>query len=107
MIDRLTGPRQFFWFHYFDLHAPYGDAAGTQDEISLSEVYDRIKRHDPNVKSFVELAKLQYLEDARVLDRRLDQLLQRLAQDAEEVDTHVLVVASPRVRRLSRPTPAC
>lgn len=27
-LDAARGPRQFFWFHSFDAHAPYGSSRG-------------------------------------------------------------------------------
>ena len=93
MIDQLEGPRQFLWFHYFDLHEPYGDATGKSDQVQLAEIYGRIEHHDPSVRSLVERARQRYEDDARSLDRQLDRLFRRLVSDAEEVDTHVLVVS--------------
>jgi arylsulfatase A-like enzyme len=93
MIDQLEGPRQFLWFHYFDLHEPYGDAARRGGEIQLAEIYDRIERGDPRAGSLVEQARERYDADAQALDRRLDRLFRRLFRDAEQVDTHLLVVS--------------
>ncbi|MCH7866117.1 MAG: sulfatase [Myxococcales bacterium] len=95
MLDQLEGPQQFFWFHYFDLHEPYGDAdaEGRDDVVKLAEIYARLESGDPNVVSMVEHAKRRYEDDARVLDRELDQLIRRLYRDAETVDTHLLVVS--------------
>ncbi|MCS5619370.1 MAG: sulfatase-like hydrolase/transferase [Myxococcota bacterium] len=93
MIDELAGPRQFFWFHYFDLHEPYGDAAKDKETIPLNDVYSRIEAGDIGVRDFVSLTRERYEDDARVLDKQLDRLFTRLAADADRVDTHILVVS--------------
>jgi arylsulfatase len=97
MLDQLEGSQQFFWFHYFDLHEPYGDAGGGAEGragvVNLAEIYAGIEREDPGVNSLVEHAKRRYEDDARVLDRQLDRLIRRLFRDAEDVDTHLLVVS--------------
>ena len=36
LIDRTTSPRQFFWFHYFDPHDPYGDT--TEEPLPMAEL---------------------------------------------------------------------
>lgn len=97
MLDQLEGPKQFFWFHYFDLHEPYGDAdnaeGGGPNVVKLANIYARIERGDRDVAAMVALAKRRYEDDARVLDRQLDRLIRRLYRDAEDVDTHLLVVS--------------
>ena len=93
MIDELAGPRQFFWFHYFDLHEPYGDAAKDKQTLHLNDVYSRIEAGDVGVRDFVSLTKERYEDDARVLDKQLDRLFTRLVADADRVDTHILVVS--------------
>lgn len=97
MLDQLEGSQQFFWFHYFDLHEPYGNtgvgAEGRAGVVNLAEIYAGIERGDPEVGSMVEHAKRRYEDDARVLDQQLDRLMRRLFRDAEAVDTHLLVVS--------------
>jgi arylsulfatase len=93
MVDALEGSRQFLWFHYFDLHEPYGDLAAPNQVVRLAEVYQRIEAGDDDAAGRLELARQRYEADARKLDRELDRLLTRLTSDAGEVATHVVVVS--------------
>lgn len=93
MVDAFGAVNQFLWFHYFDLHQPYGDAEGKGEIVKLGEIYAQIENGSATVGAMVERAKQQYEADARVLDRLLDQLIQRLYADADDVDTHLLVVS--------------
>lgn len=93
LVDKLRGNQQFFWFHYFDLHEPYGDAVPGEVPVTLGEVYKRVEDGDSQAQALVSLAKQRYEEDAKVLDRQLDRLFKRLTADADRVDTHILVVS--------------
>jgi phosphoglycerol transferase MdoB-like AlkP superfamily enzyme len=93
MIDALAGPRQFLWFHYFDMHEPYGDADPRESVVTLATIYEHLRTSATSAEPLVEHAKRRYLDDARVLDGQLDSLFRALHRDADEVDTHVLVVS--------------
>jgi arylsulfatase A-like enzyme len=93
MIEDLAGPRQFLWFHYFDMHEPYGDADPSESVVTLGTIYDHLRTNTTSAEPLVAHAKRRYLDDARSLDAHLDELLRALHRDADEVDTHVLVVS--------------
>jgi Sulfatase len=90
-LDAGRGAKQFYWFHYFDAHGPYGDtgkgpALRPQDLLELAQT-------GADVEEQVARARSLYDEDARSLDGWLDRLFQRLERDAESFDTHVVVTA--------------
>ena len=90
-IDAATADRQFFWFHFFDPHSPYGDAAG-KNETSPNVVRQAVKAgKDPEPS--LRLARRLYDADIGVLDEALERLLQRLAADEGRFETHVVVVS--------------
>ncbi len=93
MVDALEAPRQFLWFHYFDLHEPYGDLATPDQVVRLADVYQRVEAGDGDAVHELEAARQRYEADARKLDRELDRLLTRLTSDADELATHVVVVS--------------
>ena len=93
MTQALAGPRQFLWFHYFDMHEPYGDADPGKPTVTLDEIYAGLRDHRADSESLVREAKQRYLDDARILDRQLDRLFRTLFGDADEVDTHLVVVS--------------
>lgn len=93
LVDELAGPRQFFWFHYFDLHEPYGNAAEPDSVVALEQIYNRIESGDAHIDSLLARARQRYDADARSLDLQLDRLLRRLTRDADRVDTHILVAS--------------
>lgn len=92
MVDQFSGDNQFLWFHYFDAHAPYGDAVDPRTMVSLSKLYEQIRANSSVTMKSLEEARSKYRADAGRLDRNLDDLLKHLYSDAERVDTHVLVV---------------
>jgi arylsulfatase A-like enzyme len=90
-LDAARGERQFFWFHYFDAHGPYGDTvAGTplrpQDLLGLAQ-------QGVDLGEQVARARELYEADARSLDGWLERLFQRLDRDAHAYETHVIVTA--------------
>lgn len=89
-LDAARGRRQFFWFHYFDPHAPYGSSRGKG--WMESDVFRRVAAGEPASDVIAEVRR-RYREDASYLDRELDRLLARLESDAGRYETHVLVVA--------------
>ena len=46
LLDRSQGQRQFFWFHYFDPHPPYGKHASRR--VSLPWLRELATRDDPS-----------------------------------------------------------
>lgn len=90
-IDAATGDRRFFWFHYFDPHSPYGDT-GEDGEISPRDVLSVAKAGDDPTPA-LQRARRLYDADVAYLDRALGRLLRRIEEDAEDLETHVLLVA--------------
>lgn len=92
-IDASSADRQFFWFHYFDPHTPYGDAREPAQRVEIMDTLERLKKQPVDIESFLARAREAYAEDVRRLDRAVNAVLERLAADTPDVETHVLVVA--------------
>ena len=92
-LSAARAKKQFFWFHYFDLHEPYGNASQPDSVMALEQIYDRIEGGSADVHALLAGARQRYDADARSLDLQLDRLLRRLTRDADRVDTHILVVS--------------
>lgn len=91
LVDRTGGAKQFFWFHYFDPHSPYGDTA---DRTLRPEQLRRLQtQHAAELSEQVAEARRLYDWDVAYLDRALDRLLGRLLEDASSVETHVVFTA--------------
>ncbi len=90
-IDAGRGPRQFFWFHYFDPHGPYGDTA-PGPRLRPQDLL-RQARGGQDVRGEVARARALYEADARSLDQWLERVFARLDRDADVYDTHVVVTA--------------
>ncbi len=91
-LDGATGERQFFWFHYFDPHDPYGDSAGG-DPMHLPDLITLAAKHDPALTTELERARARYDADLAALDRSLATLFARLAADEDQFETHIVVTA--------------
>ena len=90
-IDRATGAKQFFWFHYFDPHAPYGSSLG--GTIRSKEIIAGRRQSEALAQELLERAREGYAADVSYLDSELDRLFTRLERDADEIPTHIIVVA--------------
>ncbi len=90
-VDRAVGDRQFFWFHYFDPHDPYGNTAG--GELKGPVPLLRRAGRGEDVSEGVRRARELYDQDVAFLDRWLAELLARLEDDAKRFETHVVVVS--------------
>ena len=99
VLDEMGDGDQFLWFHFFDPHAPYGDSLKTAEESAADGgryTPARILRRLRNGKVLEDiLAELRELYDAdvRYLDAALAQLFERIDADAEQFETHVIVVS--------------
>jgi predicted AlkP superfamily pyrophosphatase or phosphodiesterase len=91
LLDELSGPRQFIWLHYFDPHAPYGDNGGP-DPIERGPIMDRVRSGQP-AAPLIARARRNYDHDVRTLDQSLNRLYRRLQRDAEQIETHLVIVA--------------
>ena len=78
-LDAADGDKQFFWFHFFDVHAPYGDAAG-QKPVLEGMIEQEAQRNRRRPTALLGRAHDLYDADARVLDRQLARLLARLEE---------------------------
>ncbi len=94
LIDGEESGRQFFWFHYFDPHDPYGDSSDEENAPvtgPLRALEIAAKGKDPSAE--VELARRLYNQDVRFMDRWIATVLDRLASDDDRFDTHIVIVA--------------
>ena len=90
-VGALTSRRQFFWFHYFDPHSPYGDTAGGST-IQPRDVL-RLARAGNDVDQVVRRAHRLYDVDVAFLDTALSRLLERFDRDTSEFETHIVITA--------------
>jgi arylsulfatase A-like enzyme len=88
LIDRTTSPRQFFWFHYFDPHDPYGDT--TEEPLHMAEFVVSLKRRDGDAARHFSRAKALYEDDVASLDAALGRLFERLEAEEARFETHVV-----------------
>jgi arylsulfatase A-like enzyme len=91
-LDDLEGTQQFYWFHYFDPHSPYGDSAG-RTLIELPEIEQYLRAGGKDVAPLLERARSGYSQDVRFMDASLHELLERLLEDSDSYETHIFVVA--------------
>jgi arylsulfatase A-like enzyme len=90
-LAEAEGARQFFWFHYFDAHAPYGDVEG--EGMTIGELAStRLQRPERLARSLARARRL-YDRDLAHLDAQLERLFRRLDEDAARTETHVVVTA--------------
>ncbi len=92
-ISASKADRQFFWFHYFDAHSPYGDTGKTV--VDLPDILNLARAQHPNLKKMIGEARKLYDADVSSMDRALGRLLNRLLQDEEKhgIRTHIILTA--------------
>ncbi|MEM7581920.1 MAG: sulfatase [Acidobacteriota bacterium] len=90
-IAATTSARQFFWFHYFDPHSPYGDTADGAS-IEPREILARAVAGEATDEA-VRQARQLYDIDVGHLDAELDRLLRALSDDEESLETHIVITA--------------
>jgi arylsulfatase A-like enzyme len=88
LIGRTTSPRQFFWFHYFDPHDPYGDT--TEEPLPMAELVRSLAGSDTDRAQQFRRAKALYEDDVASLDAALGRLFERLEADESRFDTHIV-----------------
>jgi arylsulfatase A-like enzyme len=91
-LGRSTGKKQFFWFHYFDPHAPYGASSGA-GAMRKKDIMKGLAGRDGDVQQLLEEAKRLYDKDVKYLDAALDRLLRKLSADEARFETHIIVVS--------------
>jgi arylsulfatase A-like enzyme len=92
LLDAAEGARQFFWFHYYDPHAPYGGSGKGGQTLNPRSIVEAIKDGAPK-EEVLSTARTAYDKDVRFLDRSLGRLFERLAEDADRIETHVVIVS--------------
>jgi arylsulfatase len=102
LLDDAVGERQFFFFHYFDPHAPYGDswrpgpkATRTVEErqVETLDLTHALKQSEEVFQETLKKALRGYSRDVAFLDEQLGLVLDRLAADAERFETHIIITA--------------
>jgi len=88
-LDELGGEKQFFWFHFFDPHPPYGDSGG-RSRRNPGWIITRIREGHAPAAAVLDEARAGYDADVEHLDAALGRLLDRLD---DGVETHVVVVS--------------
>ena len=90
-LDAATARRQFFWLHFFDPHAPYGN---TTDEATISppDVF-RLATQGEDTTAALARARRMYDADVGFLDSALARVLERLDADASRFETHIVIVS--------------
>lgn len=71
---------QFLWIHFFDAHAPYGDASGG-DERNPAHVYERVRENLGGVEEGIREARSLYDDDLRQMDRTLAGMISSFLED--------------------------
>lgn len=95
-LDTAEGDKQFFWFHYYDPHAPYGDTSGQFRGFTPKPQLERAVQRGESRKQLNEMvAKFrQYYDmDVKYMDQHLHQVLQRLEVESRKYDTHLIITS--------------
>lgn len=87
-LAALPGPKQFFWLHLFDPHEPYGDAAG--GDVAYPSRIRQLASTQELESGHLRYAHRLYHDDVAALDTVLGDFLDRLARDADDVETHIV-----------------
>lgn len=88
LLNKEPTQNRFFWFHYFDPHAPYGDTDGKEE--FPSKVTNAALEGGNVDEELAEIRRL-YDIDTRYLDHQLDRLFKYLEKSAEGYETHVIL----------------
>ncbi len=96
-LEHARGNKQFFWFHFFDVHAPYGDAGNKQQHgMLLKQLFTKaVETGVPisKLKSMVGKAHRLYNKDARYLDKVIEKLIEKIDSQSNQYETHIIFVA--------------
>lgn len=87
LLDVSRAPRQFLWLHYFDPHHPYG--ANTPRPLAQAALWKVARESPRHLPLLIERARALYEYDVKLLDRSLERVLDRLANESE-FETHVV-----------------
>ena len=91
LLDRAEGDRQFFWFHMYDPHAPYGDSGKGKGHLSPRDISSLIEEGEA-ADAVIDRARRAYDKDVKYMDRQLAKLFELLDADTG-FRTHVVIVS--------------
>ena len=91
LIDGAQSSKQFFWFHMYDPHAPYGDSGRSKNHMNPREITQLVKAGQP-ADDACRRARHGYDRDVAFMDEQLGRVIDRLKQDAGWT-THFVVVS--------------
>lgn len=96
LLDGAEGQKQFFWFHLYDAHAPYGDTGGrpgggSKAHLTPKEI-GRLILEGEAADAVIARARRGYEGDVSYMDRELGRLLEHIAAD-RSLTTHVVIVS--------------
>lgn len=95
-LDNAKGEKQFFWFHFFDPHEPYGSCLGKDKSIILKSLFDKDASEGKSPEYLMEMVNHShqlYDADVAYLDKELAKILKILTDQDDEYDTHIIVVS--------------
>ena len=95
-LKHAEGNKQFFWFHFFDAHAPYGDADGKQHGMILKQPFTKAVEagmSTSKLRAMVDKAHRLYNKDARYLDTIIKKLITYANSQSDQYETHIIFVA--------------
>lgn len=94
VLDEAKEKKQFLWVHFFDAHSPYGALTEKKgDRMRPPEMRVAITESGADREDVLTRARELYERDIRIMDRHLDALFERLEQESDEMETHILLVA--------------
>ncbi len=91
LLDGAQGSKQFFWFHMYDPHAPYGDSGKGKTNLNPRDI-SRLVKDGEAADAVTARARRAYDRDVKYMDKELARLLERLAADTR-FETHVVIVS--------------
>jgi arylsulfatase A-like enzyme len=91
LLDTTKTGDQFFWFHYFDAHEPYGDRS--ELPIPTGAMWRSKARGEEAYQRTLRRARRAYDEDVAYLDVALGRLFRRLDEQSGRFETHVLLTS--------------
>ncbi len=93
LIDAAPQRDQFFWFHFYDPHPPYGDSRGAGEALPMERLRRAVESAPAEVPGLLRRARQLYDVDVRYMDEAIEKILERLDRDAGRFETHIVVTA--------------
>ena len=91
LLESTQGDLQFFWFHFFDPHDPYGDTT-TEHVIGPMNLLQMAEKGEDTALALQEARRL-YSRDVQFLDEHLYRVLAAIDEASEEFETHIILVS--------------